>query len=115
MNMSCSAFEAMKEYSRPPLPTAADTSRFSEHSGRFLSLYDAILHDEHNSSDANKSFAHQEGSEDISERLKNLNRQLSNLSNISHLYKYDSLPFMVSTLNSEYLFILGVNYLLITR
>jgi hypothetical protein len=51
------SFENMEElhkYSRPPLPPNALSNRFSEHSGRFRSLYDIILEDENTLSRADE-------------------------------------------------------------
>jgi len=94
-----------KQQMRPPLPS----SRFSEHSSRFMSLYDVIINDENTSSidravveerkdelmNNSDTVADEESHDGISERMSYLNQQLSRLSYKAHLYEYGSLPFMV--------------------
>lgn len=101
------SFENMEElhkYSRPPLPPNALSNRFSEHSGRFRSLYDIILEDENTLSRADEgrkdderhdSSNNNSSSSSISKRMMALHQQLSHLSHHSRLYEYASLPFTV--------------------
>ena len=106
----------LHKYSRPPLPPNAVSHRYSEHSGRFRSLYDIIVLDDENtrsrareehkdeerhdrSSSSGGDIADRErydSSSSISERMVALNQQLSHLShNSQHVYEYASLPFTV--------------------
>jgi hypothetical protein len=105
--------EELHKYSRPPLPPNALSNRFSEHSGRFRSLYDIILEDENTLSRADEGHKDDEhtsradeGHKDderhdssskssISKRMMALHQQLSHLSHHSRLYEYASLPFTV--------------------
>ena len=89
----------LHKYSRPPLPPNAVSHRYSEHSGRFRSLYDIILLDDENTSRAQEEHKDEErhDSSSVSERMVALNQQLSHLShNYQHVYEYASLPFTVS-------------------
>ncbi len=116
------SFENMEElhkYSRPPLPPNALSNRFSEHSGRFRSLYDIILEDENTLSRADEGHKDDEhtsradeGHKDderhdsssnssISKRMMALHQQLSHLSHHSRLYEYASLPFTVRKSNCD--------------